>query len=182
MTTLGVISDTHVPDRAEKLDPRVLSIFRQAGVNAILHAGDVARPDVLEELAQVAPVYAVRGNRDWVWLSRLPLKRRLEFDGVLVGMAHGHGRWWNYVLDRARVMFLGFRLRYFLPHVLKAFPDVKVIVFGHTHRPMNRWVNGQLLFNPGSAHFPDLHCKAPSIGLIRIAAGGQVQGEIVYLE
>ncbi|HEX9029342.1 MAG TPA: metallophosphoesterase family protein [Anaerolineales bacterium] len=182
MVTLGILSDTHIPDRAQKLDPQILSVFRNAGVDAILHAGDIATPAVLDELAQVAPVYAVRGNRDWVWLNKLPLKRQLEFGGVQVGLTHGHGRWWNYVVDRTRVMFFGFRLAYFLPHVLKAFPHAKVIVFGHTHRPMNRWINGQLLFNPGSPHFPDQHSKAPSVGLIRIDAGGQVRGEIIYLQ
>jgi putative phosphoesterase len=92
MTTLGVIADTHIPDRAKQLNPRVFEIFTQAGVKTILHAGDVSTPRVLEELAQIAPVYAVRGNRDIFYLRNLPLQVRFSMDGVSIAMAHGHGR------------------------------------------------------------------------------------------
>src|SRR5687768_1713811 len=100
MLTIGVISDTHIPDRARGLNPRVIPLFQQAQVDAILHAGDISTPRVLEQLSRVAPVYAVRGNRDWVALRRLPKSLRLTFDGVVIGLAHGHGHWWNYLIDR----------------------------------------------------------------------------------
>ena len=64
MIRLGVISDTHIPDRARRLNERVIPVFREAGVSAILHAGDVSTPRVLKQLEEVAPVYATRGNRD----------------------------------------------------------------------------------------------------------------------
>lgn len=178
---VGVISDTHVPDRRRDLHPGVIPLFRQAGVEAILHAGDVSVGQVLIELGQVAPVYAVRGNRDWVAMRQLPNTLRLNFAGVTLGMAHGHGHWWNYVANRAEYLLRGFRLEMFLPRLLEAFPDVQVIVFGHIHRPLNLLVDGRLIFNPGSPHFPDGQEITPSVGLLTIEAVGKVKGEIVYL-
>ncbi len=66
VTKLGVVADTHVPDKAKTLNPQVLAILRQAEVSAILHAGDISSPGVLTALGEIAPVYAVLGNRDWV--------------------------------------------------------------------------------------------------------------------
>jgi predicted phosphodiesterase len=62
-----------------------------------------------------------------------------------------------------------------------AFPNAAAIVFGHTHRPLNQKVSGKLLFNPGSPHCPDKKDIAPSVGLLHIHAGGEVDGEIVPL-
>jgi len=179
--TLGVLSDTHIPDRACNLDRRILEIFRQAQVAAIMHAGDVSTPAVLVELNTLAPVHAVRGNRDWLALSHLPMYTRLVFDGVVIGLTHGHGRWWEYMRDRADYLLRGYRLELFQPRLLTAFPDAHVMVFGHTHRTLNHWVDHKLIFNPGSAHFPDGKSEAPSVGLLHIRAGGQVEAEIIYL-
>lgn len=182
MITVGVISDTHIPDRARSLDALALEVFQQAGVVEILHAGDVSTPRVLDQLAEIAPVYAVRGNRDWVSLSRLPYHRIRSYDGVQVGLTHGHGRWWNYMIDRVDYMLRGYRLEIFQPRLLETFSQARVIVFGHTHRPLVHWSGEILLFNPGSPHFPDIKTSPPSVGLLRIDAGGGVSGEIVYLE
>jgi len=180
--SLGVVSDTHIPDRVPGLNPRVTAIFRETGVSAILHAGDILTPAVLEELGEIAPVHAVRGNRDWVYLRHLPFSRTLDFGGVAVGLIHGHGRWWNYLADRTRYILEGYRLERFKPRLLAAFPHARVIVFGHTHRPLNCWLEDRLLFNPGSACCPDFNNHAPSVGLLHIRAGGEVEGEILSLE
>src|SRR5512143_3359148 len=100
MTNLGVLADTHVPDRVAQLDPDVIEVFQQAGVEAILHAGDVSVPEVLEQLGQVAPVYAVRGNRDIFRLYNLPLKVELNINGSSIGMTHGHGTFSRYIIDK----------------------------------------------------------------------------------
>jgi hypothetical protein len=99
MTTLGVLADTHIPDRVPDLNPKVIQIFQQAQVAAILHAGDVSVPRVLKELEQVAPVHAVRGNRDIFYLRNLSMQIRLTIDGVSIGMAHGHETFIRYMLD-----------------------------------------------------------------------------------
>jgi putative phosphoesterase len=179
---LGVISDTHIPDRVRHLHPQVIPRFRAAGVKAILHAGDVSSPDVLRQLSQVAPVHAVRGNRDWLLLPRLPLSSVLNFGGVTIALTHGHGRWWNYFIDRVYFILQGYRLQRFQPRLQASFPEAQVIAFGHTHHTLNHWLNGQLLFNPGSPHCPDDKIDAPSIGLLSINAGGDVNGDIIELD
>jgi uncharacterized protein len=179
---LGVISDTHIPDRTRRLHPKILPLFREAGVDAILHAGDISSPGVLKHLGELAPVYAVRGNRDWVLLGRLPLVRELIFEGVTVVLTHGHGRWQEYLVDKADYLVNGLQPDRFQNRLLTAFPNAKVIIFGHIHRPLNLWVGEQLLFNPGSPHFPNRNSLALSIGLIDITAEGEVKGEIIRLD
>jgi putative phosphoesterase len=176
--TIGVVADTHIPDRARSIHPRVLTLFREAGVDAILHAGDVSTPATLQQLNAIAPVHAVRGNRDWVALRTLPLTRQLTFDGVTVGLTHGHGPVVNYLIDRMDYLLRGYRLEMFVPRLLRDFPEADVIVFGHTHRALNYRVDGKLVFNPGSPHFPDPKTSAPSVGLLYISDGGTVEGEI----
>ncbi|OGO28309.1 MAG: hypothetical protein A2W33_03200 [Chloroflexi bacterium RBG_16_52_11] len=182
MTRIGVLADTHIPDRRRSLQPQVHAIFQSAGVAAILHAGDVSTPSVLAQLAEIAPVYAVRGNRDWVALRHLPATCHLNIAGVEIGLTHGHGLPLNYVIDRMNYLVRGYRLELFEPRLLAAFPRARVIVFGHTHRPLNFWADGVLLFNPGSPHFPDRKDIAPSVGILHISSGGEVRGEICALQ
>jgi hypothetical protein len=181
MAIIGVIADTHVPDRVRHLHPNVTRLFREAGVEIILHAGDITTRSVLRQLGEVAPILAVRGNRDWFWHGELPLKRTLDIEGVTIGLTHGHGSWVNYLLDRSHFLLHGYSHEWLLPRLLAVFPQAQVIVFGHGHLPLNRWMNGQLLFNPGSPHFPDKKDLAPSIGLLHISAGSEVRGEIIEL-
>ncbi len=181
LVTLGVIADTHIPDRRRSLDAQVATVFCQAGVAAILHAGDVSTPGVLRQLEQIAPVYGVRGNRDWVALRHLPLARRLEIAGVTIGLTHGHGLAWQYLKDRWEYLRRGYRLEIFQPRLLATFPDVDVIVFGHTHRALNHRVDGNLIFNPGSPYFTDRKGDFPSVGLLHIGEHRVVSGEIRVL-
>lgn len=95
--TLGVIADTHIPDRAAQVPLAALDLFARNKVHAILHAGDLSVPRVLHQLAEVAPVHAIRGNTDVLLLGKLPWKRQLEFEGVSIGMVHGHDNWLKYI-------------------------------------------------------------------------------------
>ena len=122
---IGVVSDTH-----GRLHERVLELF--AGVDRILHAGDVGSEDVLGHLDAVAPVSAVRGNMDhYAGAGRLPEELRLEIEGLAVVVVHDGARW----------------LRSHDP-VAEA---VDVLVTGHTHRPVVESFDGYLHLNPGSA-------------------------------
>ena len=181
MGVLGVISDTHVPDRAPRLDPQVLEIFKATEVMAILHAGDISSPQVLEALRSLAPVYAVGGNRDWYLLRGLPGRLDLTFEGIKIGLTHGHGGLRKYLLDRSAYYLEGYRPERYEPRILKEFPEARVIVFGHTHRALNRWVGGQLLFNPGSPHIADVRGQPRSLGLLHLLPGGEVRGELLAL-
>jgi putative phosphoesterase len=158
----------------------VLSIFREAKVDYILHAGDVCIPGVLEQLRELAPVYAVRGNRDWFELRSLPMTLALEFEGVKIGLMHGHGSLGVYLGDKVKTLFLGTQPERYLRRAYSAFPGTKVVIFGHTHFPVKRWVDGRFYFNPGSAAFPINKAPAPSVGILRIGPDKQINADILY--
>ena len=122
-TRIGVISDTHGLLRPE-------AVKALHGADAILHAGDVGDPAILETLRALAPVTAVRGNIDRGELARdLPATVLAEFGGVQVYMLHNLAD-----LDlNPRTAGIG------------------VVVSGHTHEPLLRERDGVLYLNPGSA-------------------------------
>lgn len=174
--TVGVVSDTHIPDRVGGLHPGLIPALREARVGAILHGGDISVPRVLHALEEIAPVTAVRGNRDWAFAGQLPWEQRLEFSGVPVALVHGHGTWARYLWDKLQYITAGYDLNRY-QKTWRRLTNARVIVFGHTHRAENHWKDGQLWFNPGSA------CSRsyPSFGLLHFSAG-QVVGEIVRLD
>ena len=123
---IGLISDTH-----DYLDPRVPELF--AGVDHILHAGDVGRSLLIVELEQIAPVTAVTGNTD----EGLPLR---ETELITLGgkkfLIH------HIVTPGVGSPRIERRLR-------EDAPDV--VMFGHTHKPFAQQVGSILYFNPGYA-------------------------------
>src|SRR4030042_287434 len=179
MTTLGVLSDSHVPDRSSELNPQVIEIFHQAGVVGILHAGDISVPRVLAELESVAPVHAVRGNRDIFTLRNLPLQVQLNINGVSIGMAHGHATFSRYIVDKMHSAFQGRIIEKYIKRMLHMFPDVDVIVFGHLHQPCNIHLDGKLLLNPGSTSFPWPRGSPATLGLLHLEQGEEPLGEII---
>jgi putative phosphoesterase len=178
--TIGVLSDTHVPDRRRQLDPRIIKCFQIASVDLIFHAGDISTQAVLDQLNEIAPVRAVRGNRDWMMLGHLPNALTMEINGARLALVHGHGSLVDYVRDRLQYYLHGFQIERYLPRLLASFPASQAIIFGHIHRPLNRTINAQLIFNPGSAHVPDPPYR-PSVGIIQISPGGEIQARIVQL-
>ncbi len=177
MVRVGVVADSHIPDRMRDLPPAALEAL--AGVDAILHAGDVCVQRVLDALADVAPVYAVRGNRDLI--LRLPLDRELTFEGVRLGLTHGHGGWRRYTGEKVLAAVVGYYHTRFLRQVRARFGGVQAIVFGHSHRPVNFVMNGVLMFNPGSLGPEYRKPHGPAVGLLTIDQG-TVQGEIIRLD
>ncbi len=150
---VAVLSDSHGP-RFWKQCPLPVA-RRLAGVELILHAGDVCVPAVLDELETFAPVQAVRGNNDGddiaargapqVWTGTL--------DGLAVAMVH----------DSGPAAGRGPRLR-------ARFPHARLVVFGHSHVPWHVDEFGQLAFNPGS---PTNRRRQPhgTMGLLEIRSG-----------
>ncbi len=141
---VGVVSDTH-----GFFDMHLKEVF--AGVEAILHAGDVGLQEVLEELGAIARVHAVRGNVDPAE-SDLPVTLTLRFGGVQIEMQHqlpvpqaeleawSDGALLQKVHPERRQAFL------------KNFNDqTGVVIFGHSHQPCLVTVGHKLFFNPGSA-------------------------------
>ena len=157
---IGIVSDTHITKRGE-LWRQVFDAF--AGVDAILHAGDVWSPYVLDELEEVAPVHVARGNGDFgVDDARLQEQCVLEFGGVTVAMLHDFPS-----LSRRPADFV-------LTQAARRFPDAvpKVIVSGHTHIEEVLGVNGLLCVNPGSPTLPhNKSLRLGTIGFLTIANG-----------
>lgn len=127
MLTIGLISDTHGLVRPEVFDAL-------AGVDLILHAGDVGPAEVLVELATIAPVRAVWGNTDAP--GRPDLVERIDevFEGVRVVVTHGHE--------------LGSPTP---PKLVTAHPLATVIVYGHTHQQLITKAARRIVVNPGAA-------------------------------
>ena len=181
MTTLGVLADSHIPDRVARLDPRIIERFIEEKVAAILHAGDVSIPGVLKQLEKIAPVHAVKGNRDVFALRHLPMQVRLNWEGTSVGLAHGHGNFGTYMLDRLHRTVYGRVVGRYIQRLLATFPEVDVIVFGHLHLPCNFHIEGKLLFNPGSTSYPWPRGDPATFGLLYLEQGKPALGEIIEL-
>ena len=151
-TRIGVIADTHCPEFLDRLPASALEAL--AGVDRILHAGDVDGRATLEELGRVAPVEAVRGDHDR-GLSDLPRVRELTVEGKRIVMVHGERSRW---IEEPHTLLWTLSLGYFQPHrdlprsLRRRFHNADVIVYGHTHRADARQVDGALLFNPGAVH------------------------------
>jgi putative phosphoesterase len=151
---IGLISDTHGLVRGDVH-------LALAGVELILHAGDVGGDDVLDELALIAPVVAVIGNTDDpTWPRLLPTLVR-EVAGVVIRVTHGH------------------ELGSPTPAKLLACYPEAVIVFGHTHRQLIVQADGRIVVNPGSAG-PRRFDLGPSVARLTIR-GGAPEVELVPL-
>jgi putative phosphoesterase len=179
---LGIVADTHVPDRVHALHPELLRALRATGVEKILHAGDVCSRQVIRDLEQVAPVIVVGGNRDLFFWPPLASVITLDFYGVELALMHGHGGFWPYWTEKLRYIRGGYNFTRFQEILPPYAPQAKVFVFGHTHRAENVWIDGRLYFNPGSAAFGMRKFnRGPSFGVLRIFPSGKVDARIVPL-
>jgi putative phosphoesterase len=156
---VAVLADTHTRGMARTLPFSAWPFLETA--DHILHAGDVVDPALLDELKALAPLTVVMGNcdaldvRDW----GVDEEATVELGGVEIGMVHDSG------LSPGRRQ----RMR-------ERFPTARVVVFGHSHMPMNEDAEGLLLFNPGSPTWKRT-APFPSMGLLWIE-NGDVEGEI----
>ena len=142
---IGLISDTHGLVR-----PDVHTAL--AGVELILHAGDVGGDAILDELALIAPVRAVYGNTDAPGQPRLSNAIELELDGVSIHVSHGH------------------EVGSPTPEKLLARYPADVIVYGHTHKALIARAEGRLVVNPGAAG-PRRFDLLPSVARLTIRDG-----------
>jgi len=144
---IGVISDTH-----NFLDPKIPEQF--AGVDHILHAGDIGLPWILQELEQVAPVTAVGGNTDDPALRYAPVKT-ISLAGRKFFIQH---------IVRPNELTEALQQR-----LARERPDV--VVFGHTHQRCCETLRGVLYFNPGYAGQPKLGAER-SVAILHCDGGG----------
>ena len=161
-----VLSDTHAPRRWKSCPAAVAAQLR--GADLILHAGDVCTAEVLDELAQYAPVTAVAGNNDGPDVAAWGAAETatLTPEGLRVAMIHDSGP----AAGRLRRM----RAR---------FPEAELVVFGHSHIPLDQADLDQgdeslRIFNPGS---PTDRRRQPhgTLGVLHVADGALVEARLV---
>lgn len=152
---IGVIADTH-----GKFHPAVPGHF--AGVELILHAGDIGRQEVIDRLEAIAPVVAVTGNVDWGGPldRRYPRVQRLDLAGCAIYMTHIGGR--------------PAELRDRLP-----VPQPDVYICGHSHIALLERAAGVLFLNPGSAGAPRFG-RGLSLARLRVTEG-VAEAELIQL-
>jgi putative phosphoesterase len=156
-----VLSDTHAPRRWKTCPPRVAEQLRQAEL--VLHAGDVCTAAVLDEIGEYAPLHAVAGNNDGpdvaAWGAEPALE--LDIDGLRVAMIHDSGQ----ATGR-------------LARMRRAFPAAGLVIFGHSHIPLDQAGGDLRIFNPGS---PTDRRRQPhgTLGALRIESGRLIAARIV---
>ncbi|CAM3491054.1 metallophosphoesterase family protein [Marinicrinis lubricantis] len=163
MLKAAIVSDTHIPSpRAKSLPGWLVSILEQSDV--ILHLGDFNTMEVVRQLEAFAPIYGVYGNNDdEEVVSYFPERKSIELEGIRIGLIHGHGKS-RTTETRAWDAFASEQ------------PDI--IMFGHSHIPLDKIRDGIRLFNPGS---PTDKRRQPqySCGILKID-NGQFQLEHIY--
>lgn len=178
---VGVISDTHIPDRVDGLHPYLLEVLQQHKVNLILHGGDISRLSVIQDLKSIAPVLAVTGNRDYLLRKEIPNEQRLNIYGSEVVLVHGHHDPKTYWIDKFQYITSGYVFERYQKRLQVLYPEARVIVFGHTHHPENLWVDGKLFFNPGAVSHGDYLDRQPYFGMLRFYKSGRIDSEILPL-
>ena len=156
---VGVISDTHIPNRAKEIPGKIIELFSDAAL--ILHAGDIVDKSVIEELETIAKVEVVKGNMDEPDIP-FPVKKVLNVEAIRIGLIHGFGS------------PFGIRNR-----IRKEFDEIDIIVYGHSHKPYNKTENGVLFFNPGTPT-DKIFALYNSVGILEIK-GDSVKGQIIRL-
>jgi putative phosphoesterase len=179
---IGVIADTHLPDRVTEIPKGILEAFRVAQVERILHAGDASSWRAVETLEEIAPVTVVQGNRDWFLQMHTPKFIKLTINGVRIVLAHGHRSIPNYLIDKWAYMTKGYIFTRYYDHLSVDYPEADVIIFGHTHHQTSLWVDGRLFFNPGAAYPCRYNKFIPEYGFLSILPDGTVETECCRLD
>jgi putative phosphoesterase len=146
---IGVISDTHIPERAQNIPQIVFEIFKD--VDMILHAGDLVSLDVKDHLSEIAPTTCVQGNMDRYMGLKLPERKKISLEGIEIGLSHGEVYPRG---DTQQLRYIGLEM------------NVKVLITGHTHWSFIKELPDMLLLNPGSPTVPRL--SDPSVMIIEI--------------
>lgn len=148
---IGVISDTH-----GLLRPEALAALQ--GCERIIHAGDIGKPEILQQLAAIAPLHVVRGNNDLAapWAEHIADHLRFDIEGLQILLVH----------DIADV-----------PALLDA--STRVVITGHSHKPCIEWRGERLFVNPGSAG-PRRFKLPVTLAVVEVEKGG-IEPELVSL-
>ncbi|MFX0025939.1 MAG: metallophosphoesterase family protein [Candidatus Hermodarchaeota archaeon] len=170
---IGVLSDTHVPHRASSVPEKVLDDFKKRNVDYVFHLGDFTSVEVYETLINIFgkdKVIAIHGNMDSDPNLRKILPDKLELDIFSHKILLIHGMGGPNMIVRRLIKKLD------LPNA-----NYDIVIFGHTHRPVNEKENGILFFNPGTTTPIDNRLTViSSYGFLKISKN-KVETEIIYL-
>ncbi len=156
---IGVLSDTH----SRNLSKKILNDLKT--VDLIVHAGDFCSTEDLNALKKIGKVEAVYGNMDGSGLrALLPKSKIINCESFLIGLFHGEGAP-KFLLDRVKQEFKG--------------KKVDIVIFGHSHQPMNEKIGNVLFFNPGSAT-DTIFAPFRSYGILELT--DHVEGRIIKVD
>ncbi len=156
---IGIISDTHIYDRASELPKTVFDEF--SNVDLIIHCGDVTDKEVLDLLSDLAEVIAVRGNMDYL---NLPKQQILNINNFKIGVIHGDVIYPRG--DKLKLRLLGKEM------------GVDILISGHTHTPFIDDCGDILLLNPGSSTVP----RCPIKSIMKLNIKDRVEAKIIPIE
>ena len=172
---IGLISDTHIPWEVSKVPAEVFEAFR--GVDLILHGGDIYSHSVLDDLEQLAPVYAALGDDDYPGEDKRVAERHiLKVGGKTIYLTHegpynfltspnGLPLWWRNKISPVPGQYVN--------------PDI--IVSGHLHRTIVENFNGMLYINPGSPTCLNYKKGLGTVAILELN-GGEPKVEIIQLQ
>lgn len=178
-TRIGLIADTHMPDRLRALPPALPELFH--GVDLILHAGDVGELWVLDQLSAIAPVIAVHGNDDSADSQReLPYQQVIAVNGVRLLLWHSH--YPDYTAEMASRRDDLISPARSLAQAQRA--GAEIAVFGHWHIPFVHRQDGVCVVNPGALASGSVFSRQliRSVAILEIAAPGQVEVRHINLD
>ena len=165
MTTIGLVSDTHLPRFGRALPRALVAGLRAEGVERILHCGDMTDLLAVDLLAAIAPVEAIAGNNDGDEIrSRFGRKKIITVDGVRIGLVHGDA---------------GPGAAPRNAHAAFEPAEVDVICFGHSHRPLREDRGTILMLNPGSPTDKRMNPQY-SYAILRVDAGRVIESRVEY--
>lgn len=148
---MGVVADSHVGEFLDALPDAAMDAL--AGCDLILHAGDLSVPSVIDDLAALAPVVAVRGDHDRLEGLVLPLTATVGVRGHRIGLTHGNRGPLTDASVVAASVARGRTVRYraaLTAALRRRLGPVDAVVFGHWHEPVSASVAGTLFFSPGA--------------------------------
>jgi uncharacterized protein len=175
-----LMSDTHTTNRSPHLHPNLIPTLVKIHPDIIFHAGDICLPSTLVALNSLAPVIAVRGNRDLTGLTHLPEASIIHLHQHRILLTHGHAPLIHYLIDKLQYLQLGFRYARYHEYLTSFDEESQLFLFGHTHVAFQLKVGSRQFINPGSTCYPNPHDPFPS--LVKLTVSKQaISSEFIYL-
>ena len=160
-----IISDTHIPVSADSLPCEIETEAKKS--DCCIHAGDFITLETFNTLSSLTKVYGVHGNMDdAAIIEKLPLRQIIKLEGITIGLTHGHGTPANLI-------------NYIKFEFSKEYNEIDIFIFGHSHQPLNKKIDGKIYFNPGSPT-DQIFTPYRSYGILEIS-GKALKREVIKI-